>query len=138
MKYGVVSTGFPGWDKAVEKFQARYIREIKRIVAETAEMIATQAKALAPVDEGNLKRSIEVDIRPDGLSAEIKVTANYGIFVEFGTGIYAEGGNGRKDGWVYFADGRYWYTEGMKSQPYWRPAVEQGAQYFKSEMNRLG
>lgn len=43
------------------------------------------AKHGAPVDTGNLRSSISVDIAPDGLSAEVGPEAEYGGYVEQGT-----------------------------------------------------
>lgn len=59
--------------------------------------IEAAAKAAAPVDTGNLKNSISSDI--DGLSAEIGPTAEYGMYVEYG-------------------------TSRMRPQPYMGPAVD--------------
>jgi HK97 gp10 family phage protein len=126
--------------RTVSRFERRVIREIKRIVAETAEKIAAQARALAPVDLGNLRASIEVNYYKGGLAAEVRVTADYAIYVEYGVGIYAENGNGRKDGWAYFNEryGRWVFTRGFPPQPYWRPALEFGRKHFNSELRKLG
>lgn len=55
----------------------------------TAFDIEADAKALAPVDTGNLMNSISAEIAGDGrfgtMSAEIGPTAEYGIYQEFGT-----------------------------------------------------
>lgn len=127
--------------RTVSIFERRVIREIKRIVAETAEKIAGQARALAPVDLGNLRSSIEVNYYKRGLTAEVKVTADYAIYVEYGTGIYATGpGGGRQTPWVYFDERhqRWVTTRGMQAQPYWRPAMEVGRRHFESEIGKLG
>lgn len=134
----ITGYGYKDFDVAVNKFEKHLIRQIKRIVAETAEMIATQAKALAPVDDGNLKSSIDIDYAKGGLTAIVTVGASYGIYVEFGTGIYAKEGNGRKDPWVYYKNGRYYFTRGMKAQPYFYPSLEVAMKYFSTEMNKLG
>lgn len=102
---GIISVGFGEWERAVNKFEKHIIREVKRIVAETAEMMVSQMKALAPVSEidgGNLKKSIDVMYVKGGLTAIITVGASYGVYVEFGTGIYSIEGNGRKTPWVYY------------------------------------
>ncbi|PAD58257.1 hypothetical protein CHH92_20910 [Bacillus sonorensis] len=126
------------FNRAVDSFRDRVIRRVKRIIAETAEIIYGQAVALAPVEDGNLKNSIEVNYYDGGLKAKITVGASYAIYVEFGTGIYAEEGNGRKTPWVYFDEklGRYVFTRGMRAQPFFFPAVEAGARYFERKMNR--
>lgn len=59
------------------------------IVRRTALAVEADAKALAPVDTGNLRNSISTSIAGDGrsssISAEIGPTAEYGAFVEYGT-----------------------------------------------------
>lgn len=125
---------------AVRKYGEGVLDEIKRIVTETAYIIHGNAKALAPVDDGNLRDSIEMEISPDGLRAIVQVTASYAIYVEFGTGIYAKEGNGRKTPWTYYSDklNRFVTTQGMRPQPYWMPALDAGERYFRKEMRKLG
>lgn len=135
---GVISVGFKDFERTVNRFEKQIIREVKRIVAETAEMAVAQMKALAPVDDGNLKASIDVTYAQGGLTAIIKVGSYYGIYVEFGTGIYSSTGQGKKDPWVYYKDGRYYFTRGIKPQPYFYPALEVAMKHFKDEMNKLG
>ncbi|MGG3662098.1 HK97-gp10 family putative phage morphogenesis protein [Bacillus gobiensis] len=143
VRVGITGYGDRGFERVISRFERHVIREIKRIVAETAEIIASQARALAPVaeiDGGNLRNSIEVKYLNGGLTAVITVTADYAIYVEFGTGIYAENGNGRQDPWVYYDEKlrRYVFTRGMHAQPFFRPGIEAGAEHFEREMRRLG
>lgn len=55
----------------------------------TAYGIEADAKALAPVDTGNLVNSISTSITGDGrtgtMTVEIGPTAEYGVFQEYGT-----------------------------------------------------
>lgn len=139
----VTEYGYIGFDRAVERFEDKILKQVRRVVAETAEMMASQMKALAPVstiDGGNLKRSIDVTYYNEGLTARINVGASYSLYVEFGTGIYAEDGDGRKTPWIYWSDklGRYVFTRGMRPQPFFRPSYEQAAKFFKYEMNKIG
>lgn len=137
---GIEIAGVKRFQRTVQRFEKEYINAIKRVIAETAEIIKSQAQALAPEDDGNLRKSIEIEFYNKGLSAKIIVGAHYGVYVEYGTGIYAVEGNGRKTPWVYWSDklNRWVYTRGMKAQPYWTPAIEQGSKYFEREMNKLG
>jgi HK97 gp10 family phage protein len=136
----IVGYGDKGFERAVSIFERRTIRKIKRIVVETAEMAVSQMKALAPVDTTALKDSISVEYEKGGLRAIIKVGAAYGIYVEYGTGIYAEHPTipGRKDPWVYFKDGRYYFTKGMHAQPFFHPSLEVAFKHFRDEMNKIG
>lgn len=140
MKTGIVRRGDADFIMAINKFERRIERKVWQIIVETAEIIATQAKALAPVDTGGLRKSIEVEYNKGLLQAKIIVGSEYGIYVNYGTGIYSVKGTGRKTPWTYFSPrlGRFVTTEGMKAQMFWEPAVKAGARYFESSLNRLG
>lgn len=62
---------------------------VSAAVRKTAFDIERDAKALAPVDTGNLRASISTDITGDGntgtITALIGPTADYGIYQELGT-----------------------------------------------------
>ncbi|WP_051575115.1 HK97-gp10 family putative phage morphogenesis protein [Sporolactobacillus terrae] len=135
-----ITYGDKGFELAVKQFEKQYINEVKKVVAETAELMVSQAKALAPVDLGNLRSSIDVAYSNDGLTAVISVGAEYAVYCEYGTGIYSTSGSGRKTPWVYWSDklGRYVMTRGMRAQPFFTPAFESAAKYFNSAMNKLG
>lgn len=126
--------------RAIRKYGDDVITEIKKIIIETAYVIQSNAQAQAPVDDGNLRDSIEVELLQGGLTAVVRVTANYAIYVEYGTGIYAKEGNGRDTPWTYYSDKlvRFVTTEGMRPQPFWDPAVKMGQRHFRREMRRLG
>ena len=143
MSRGIEWEGVNNLLKAIDDFEEEYISAVKRVVAETATIIQTTAQALAPVgqfDGGNLRKSIEVSFSNGGLKAEIIVGAEYGIWVEMGTGIYSLSGSGRKTPWVYYSEdlNRWVWTRGMRAQPYWTPGFEAGMKHFVREMNRLG
>lgn len=140
MRNGVVERGDKGLMRAINKFERGIAREVKRVIRETAELIVTQAKADAPYDLGNLKRSIDVEYSATGYTAVITVGSSYGVYVEFGTGIYAKSGNGRKTPWTYWSPrlGRWVTTVGHTPQPYFFPAVDRAKVFFANEMNRLG
>lgn len=135
-----ITFGNRGLQRAIRRYGDDVLDEIKRIVVETAYIIHSNAQALAPVDDGNLRDSIEVELLNDGMKAVVRVTANYAIYVEYGTGIYAAEGNGRDTPWTYYSDklGRFVTTEGMRPQPFWDPAIKQGQRHFRSEMRGLG
>ncbi|MFJ2298155.1 HK97-gp10 family putative phage morphogenesis protein [Oerskovia paurometabola] len=64
--------------------------KVQTVMRKTARDIEADAKAFAPVDTGNLRSTIgHSDLRTVGqsgtLEVEIGPTANYGVFVEFGT-----------------------------------------------------
>ena len=85
-----------------------------------------QAKELAPVGReagGNTKASIGSRVVKD--AAIVGTSVFYAPFIEYGTGVYAEGGGGRKTPWVYRTEaGDYFRTIGMRPQPFMRPALD--------------
>lgn len=127
-------------EMSLERYEKHVIGKVKTIVAETAAILQSQATLLAPVDEGNLKQSIEIQFLKGGLTAIVTVGAEYAIYVEYGTGIYAVKGNGRKTPWVYWSDKlkRYVYTRGIEAQPFWNPSLDVAARHFQTEMRKLG
>ena len=102
-------------------------RELERAVIrgliKASLLVEGQAVLLAPVDKGGLRDSIGYKVDESELVAYIGTNCEYAIYVEFGTGEFAESGNGRKGGWVYKApNGEVHFTYGMSPQPYLRPA----------------
>lgn len=128
------------FNQAVGRFRRQYLAGVREhIVEETLKMIRDIARAQAPVDTGELKASIEMSIDPDGLSGSVVVNAEHGIYVNFGTGIHAVNGNGRKTPWTYYNDrlGRFVTTRGQQAQPFFSNAFDRAATYFETECNRL-
>ena len=83
------------------------------------------ATEYCPRHTGNLAGSIDYGVVEDDLQVQIGTNVLYGKYVEFGTGIYAEEGDGRKTPWVYQDDEGKWHrTSGMHPQPFLRPAIE--------------
>jgi len=113
--------------------KARQILDRKIIeprLRKAAEIVKSNVRSLMPVDSGVMKQNLETRMEypkiyigffEDTWSAE----APYYYYVEFGTGQFAEKGNGRKTPWVYFSKrlNRFVYTTGMKAQPSLRPGL---------------
>lgn len=143
MARGRVKIGNRKMQWAVAEFGDRILEEVRRIVVETAQIIKSEAVARAAVDSGSLRDSIEMEIFDGGLKAVVRVTAEHAIWVEFGTGVYAEGPGGsraKKIPWSYFSPklNKWVTTSGMPAQPFWNPAIDAGERYFRREMRRLG
>lgn len=100
---------------------------VRRGVEIGGKIIQSECKAQCPVDTGELRDSITEQTSGGNLSyvSEIGPTADYGIYVEMGTGIYATGGAGRQDPWRYQdAHGQWHTTRGQPPQPYMEPGFE--------------
>lgn len=92
----------------------------------SAEEIVRQAQALAPVDDGHLRDSIEAR-RESGEAWVVEVLAYYGLYLEYGThGPYRIGGK--------FAGAQH---PGVAAQPFLTPAAEGERPNFEASMRRL-
>ena len=83
---------------------------------------------------GRLRNSITHKTEDESHGVDIIVGTNveYAPYVELGTGILAEKGDGRKTPWTYLgSDGKFHTTTGMSPRPYLRPAVEDHADEYK-------
>ena len=98
--------------------------ERKRALTESG--IEVMGKAVTKIHNvsGNLANSITYDVMNDGV--EIGTNVDYAPYVEYGTGIYAEKGNGRKTSWVFkLPDGTFRRTRGARPRPFLRPALDE-------------
>lgn len=109
------------------------------------EIVVSDAKAKCatdggPFDTGNLAGSIICEVDASTLAARIGTPVEYAPFVEFGTGEFAEGGNGRKGGWIYDYQGNKGpkglrFTLGSKPKPFLRPALLENREKIRGIMN---
>lgn len=103
------------------------LERLKRKVLDNLDVVGKfvedSAKLLVPVDTGNLRGSLSHKVIESEMSVIIGTPVEYGPYIEFGTGEFAESGQGRKGGWFYTgADGKSYFTFGNKPQPFLRPA----------------
>lgn len=103
--------------------------EMEAAMGRACAVIERSAKEKAPKGTGELRRSITSKVvNNEGQIEGIVFTPlEYAPYVEFGTGLFAENGNGRKDvPWHYQDDEGNWHTtSGMSPQPYMRPALNE-------------
>lgn len=88
------------------------ISPVKEVVKMNGAELHKSAQRLAPVDTGHLKRSIVITMSEGGLKAEVKPSADYAPYVEFGT--------------------RY-----QAAQPFMRPSYQKQREKFLSDLKRL-
>lgn len=61
------------------------MKDVKQIVKQNTAELTQGAQRKAPVDTGNLRRSITMDLSDGGLTGKVKPTADYASYVEYGT-----------------------------------------------------
>jgi HK97 gp10 family phage protein len=92
-------------------------------------VVERSAKMKVPKGNGELGRSItsEVNVSTDEIVGLVYTPLEYAPYVEYGTGLFAEAGNGRKDvPWCYKDDEGEWHsTSGMRPRPFMRPALNE-------------
>lgn len=90
-------------------------KDISKLVAPIVRLngaeLQQKAQRYAPVDTGNLRRSIRLSIKDDGMTAEVAATADYSAYVEYGTRF-------------------------MNAQPYVRPAFNEQKDIFINDLQK--
>ena len=102
--------------KDFSKIVLQKIQETGEIfLEEVGGEIESQAKRNTKVDTGKTKGSWEHIVNADKMEVQIGSRYKNALWEEFGTGIYALNGDGRKTKWVYRTeDGKYHTTVGKK------------------------
>lgn len=103
----------------------------KRALEMTGIFVQGEAKIRTPVDSGRLRDSIDYRVIEAQNKVVIGTNAEYSVFVEKGTGRFAEDGNGRRTPWVYKGKDGFVWTEGQRPQPYLTPAFEENKKKIK-------
>lgn len=120
-----ISVRIDGIDEVVSKLNDMASgARMQRALAAAGEVVRADAAANCPVDTGRLAGSIVCNV--DGNSALIGPTAEYGVYVEFGTGSKGspEVAHTSKKTWTYYKGGRFYTTSGQAPQPFLVPALK--------------
>lgn len=86
--------------------------DVKKVVRKNGAELQKKAQKNAPVDTGTLQRSITLEMRDSGKTAEVEPMVDYGAYVELGTRF-------------------------MTAQPYLKPAFNEQKEKFKQDMRKL-
>ena len=87
----------------------------EQFLEEVGGEVEAQTKQNTKVDTGKTKGSWEHRVDTDKMEVQIGSRYKNALWEEFGTGIYALNGDGRKTKWVYRTeDGKYHTTVGKK------------------------
>lgn len=106
------------------------LRNLERNVQAALEACGQQAvshakeniTAASRVDTGAMRNSINHKVQGD--TCYVGTNTEYAIYNEFGTGIHAEGGKGRKTPWMYVdVKGVGHWTRGMKPIHFLKNAI---------------
>ena len=88
----------------------------EQFLEEVGGEVEAQTKQNTKVDTGKTKGSWEHVVNADKMEVQIGSRYQNALWEEFGTGIYALNGDGRKTKWVYKSpkDGKFYATVGKK------------------------
>lgn len=136
--------------RSLEQATFELIKGVASNMEKVCLLVERDAKKNASVDNGTLRASITHDVQliPDMIIGKVFSNLDYAPYVEKGTGVYAQDGNGRLTSWyvpeealqgsrklptyqgkvtpVYGkSDKKYYKTDGMKPQPFLEPARDE-------------
>lgn len=121
---------FEGLDKLIDKIEDfDDVHAMTRAMQDACNIVESAAIDKAPRKTGALRRSIKSKVEVTGNSIEgiVYSPLEYAPYQEYGTGLFAENGNGRKTGWAYEDEktGETIFTRGNRPHPFLRPAVNE-------------
>ena len=109
----------------VKQIQGNVKKALESIGVYLTSSIVKNIDSMGVVDTGRLKGSITHEV--DGMVVHNGTNVEYAMYQEFGTGIYAEDGQGRTTPWMYEGrDGKMYMTRGTKPRPFLRDAYRNG------------
>ncbi len=129
-KYEIkVDDNFPQLCEALESWTERVLTLWGMKVIDYATLLVPVGTADSTGIEGYVGGALKASLTYAVSLAEKTVAVGsallYALYVELGTGIFAEKSDGRKTPWVWKdQNGKYHFTRGMKPQPFLRPAVK--------------
>lgn len=111
-------------------------------MSDACNFLETVASEKAPKGTGHLRGSIENKVERTGseIVGTVFTNVEYAPYQEFGTGLFAVNGDGRKTPWAYEnAKGEIVYTRGNRPHPFLGPALRENKeiilQFLKEGFN---
>jgi HK97 gp10 family phage protein len=130
---------FEGIDNIILKFnKVADAENTEKAMQKACLLVEAEAKKKAHKIRrtGTLANSITSKVEKDseGIKGIVFTPLEYAPYVEYGTGLFAEEGNGRKTPWAYEDEetGETIWTRGQKPQPYLRPALYENREKINS------
>lgn len=113
------------------EFEAACLRALERCGMQAEGYAKDLVSSPGKSGTGNLRNSLTHRVVDDEKAVYIGTDVEYAIYLELGTGKYAEGG--RPTPWVYQDDNGNWHhTHGQRAQPYLKPSVAKHKQTYRN------
>ena len=121
-------------DEVIEKMNETILLWLEA----TGEDAAGVAAKRVPVDTSRLKNSITSAVVASEPAVYIGTNVKYGIYHEFGTGLYAEGeSKAKKIPWAYKDDkGNWHYTKGVPARHYLQYGITHHLEDYKRTLEK--
>jgi HK97 gp10 family phage protein len=127
-----------GYNSRIPDFNRSLLRKERATLEAWGVHITGNIKTRAPVKSGRLKGSIQYQLNPSKGSVVVGTNAEHAVYVEFGTGVHAENGRGRKTKWRVNIPGvGVRWIEGQKPRPYFRPGWEASRRDLPTILRRI-
>lgn len=108
--------------------------DLTEVLTKAALIVESEAKKKVPVNDGILRASINSQVSTD--KAIIGSNLDYAPYVEYGTGVWAKNGNGRKTRWKYKDEQGNWHSSiGQHPQPFLNPALDNNRKKIEKLIN---
>ena len=119
-----------GADEIIQKFEKlANAEQVRSAIEDSCLLVERSAREAAPKGTGELRRSItnRIEGGDNDIQGVVYTPLFYAPYVEYGTGLFAEGGNGRKEvpWWYKDAKGEWHSTSGQHPNPFMRPALNE-------------
>ena len=133
-------------DVKIETNKDDFINAAEEAIERALEAIGIQAEGYAKdiiaaegrVDSGEMRNTTAHKVDKNEQAVYIGSNLKYAVYNEVGTGIYAEGGGGRKTPWMYTdRKGVKHWTWGMKPIHMYKRAASEHADEYKSITERM-
>lgn len=121
-----MSVKVDGIEEVAKYFNSKLSTEnTRKALLKAGALVERSAKQKAPKDNGQLAQSMQYAIDGNATTCTVFTPLEYAPYLEYGTGLLAENGDGRKDvPWHYQDEKGNWHsTSGQKPQPFLRPAL---------------
>lgn len=125
-----MSIEFSGLDEVLSNLDSlANPQKLKAALGKACALVEREAKIKAPKGTtGDLRKFIKSKVEEENgdLKGIVFTPLEYAPYVEYGTGLFAEGGGRTDVPWSYQDDKGDWHTtSGMPPQPFMRPALDE-------------
>lgn len=130
--------GLNRWNRWVDDLPEEVKEDAKVAVKEAGYMTEADAKQNAPVDQGDLRRSINTTIEENGMVAVVGTNMDYALSVEFGSAphtIKVKDAKALSNGQSFF--GKEVQHPGTQAQPFLTPAFVKNKAKLRRKLQEI-